>query len=488
MKPLAVLVNGIKNTIADRARKKYIKTAPAELESGTFDYAKPVKNGYFTVGFGKHSVMPDEPIPGKTTYYVAGYRINHPATGILDPMMAKAIYIDDNTGRGGVVICQIDSVGIMRHDVQIIREKLQDFCMRTGCRSINICSTHDHAGIDTMGLWGPLPKSGRNKEHIKKVVDGAIAAIEDAYRNRKDGDLYYGYCEIDPALYRDSRLPEVFSNKLHRIRFSPKNGGRDVYLVNFSSHSESLLGDNTLISADFPAYIAAEVEKEKSADMVYTVGAIGGLVMMRPMDDNPITSTKKTGRYLGEKLCQIDNEVKLPAAVQLITKEFYVPCDNHVLLAAAKVGIIPAKAYATGVGTGALNQSLLTEMTYFEIGDLKILLIPGEPFPENVFGGYLTAEESAEGKDPAINPPPLASLVDGELMVIGLANDEIGYMPPPNDFYLDPELPYITQRKDRLERRHYEETNSLGPDTAWHIYHAFRQMIHEVKQQKNKSK
>lgn len=484
MKPLAIIVNGIKSTLADRARKKFLKTAPEEPKIGTFDYVKPIDTGFFTVGFGKHSVMPAEPIPGKTTYYVAGYRVNHPATGVLDPMMAKAIYIDDNTGRGGIVICQIDSVGIMRHDVQIIRDKLADFCKATGCRSINICSTHDHAGIDTMGLWGPLPKSGRNKEHIQAVIDGAVAAIEDAYRSRKDGSLYYGFCEIDPALYRDSRLPEVFSNKLHRFRFSPNDGGRDIYFVNFSSHSESLLGDNTLISADFPAYIAAEVEKEKSADLVYTVGAIGGLIMMRPMDDDPVASTKKTGRYLGKKLCEITKEVKLPPAIQIISRELYVPCDNHVLLAAAKVGIIPAKPYATGVGSGALNQSLLTEMTYMEIGNVKILLIPGEPFPENIYGGYLRSEESAEGKDPSINPPPLNSLVDGELIVIGLANDEIGYMPPPNDFYLDPELPYVTQRKDRFDRRHYEETNSLGPETSWHIYHAFRQMLGDVQEHK----
>ncbi len=480
MNILGQVINGVKNTLAERARKQYLKQAPPEPAVGVFERAEPAEDRLYTAGFGKCSIMPDEPIPGKTVYYVAGYRINHPATGILDPMMAKAVYLDDHTGRGGVVFCQIDCVGLLRHDVQIIRARLQSFCEETGCRSINICSTHDHAGIDTMGLWGPLPKTGRNKEHMEKVYLGAQTAILNAYRNRREGALYYGFTEIDPALYRDSRLPEIFSNKLHRIRFVPNDGSREIYLVNFSSHSESLLGDNTLISADFPAYIAAEVEKEKGADMVYTVGAIGGLIMMRPMDDNNILSTKKTGRFLGKKLCEINNDVRLDAAINLVRQEFYVGCDNHVLLAAAKVGIIPAKPVATGVGSGALNQSLLTEMTYMEIGSLKMLLLPGESFPENIYGGYLSADESADGQSPAINPPPLCKETGLDLIVIGLANDEIGYIPPPNDFHLHPDMPYVKAHPDRFKRRHYEETNSLGPQTASRIYEVFHQIMRQV--------
>lgn len=482
MNLLSTVIDTVAGILSANAQKKFALHKPPVLQKGTFDRADAPKDGCFTVGFGKCPVMPACKIPGKTTFYVGGYRINHPATGVLDPMMAKAVYIDDNTGRGGVVICQIDSVGVFRPDVMEIRNRLPDFCAQTGCRSINICSTHDHAGIDTMGLWGPLPRSGRNKAQIEKMYEGAVLAIQKAYAARRDGDLYYGFTEIDRELFRDSRLPEVFSNKLHRVRFVPKDGGREIFFVNFSSHSESLLGKNTLISADFPAYIAAEVEKEAGADMVYTVGAIGGLIMMRPMDENNILSTKKTGAYLGKALCAIQNEKKLEPTVNLLRQEFYIPCDNHVLLGASKIHIIPVDAYATG--EGLLNQSLLTEMTYMEIGSLKMLLIPGEPFPENVYGGYLSAEESADGKDPAINPRPICEIAGEELMILGLANDEIGYMPPPNDFHLDKELPYINQHTDRFDRRHYEETNSLGPNTARRIAEVFEDMMRTIRAEK----
>ena len=46
-------------------------------------------------------------------------------------------------------------------------------------------------------------------------------------------------------------------------------------------------------------------------------------------------------------------------------------------------------------------------------------------------------------------------------MLIGLANDEIGYIIPRYNFELHEDAPYIGE----AEGDHYEETRSLGPDT-----------------------
>jgi hypothetical protein len=117
-------------------------------------------------------------------------------------------------------------------------------------------------------------------------------------------------------------------------------------------------------------------------------------------------------------------------------------------------------------------------MTFFDIDGLKMLMIPGEIFPELVYGGYLTAEGSSMEKGPEFCPSPLTEIAgDRNLLIFGLANDEIGYIVPPNDFYLDAEFPYIVAGKDRFGVTHYEETNSLGPDTAFKIAEVFTGMI-----------
>jgi len=117
--------------------------------------------------------------------------------------------------------------------------------------------------------------------------------------------------------------------------------------------------------------------------------------------------------------------------------------------------------------------------------DFRALFLPGEIYPELVYGGYLSATESAEGKSPSENPLPLTEIAgDKDIVIFGLSNDEIGYIVTPNDFMLNSELPYIDQVRDRLDRRHYEETNSLGPNTAHVIADTFTKMYDKVKKAK----
>ena len=102
-------------------------------------------------------------------------------------------------------------------------------------------SIHNHASIDTGGLWGPLPRSGRNKKYMELLAQKVKQVVLDAYNDRRDGDLYYGKKEAE-AIQRDSRLPEVYSKDVHRFRFVPKDGSREIWIINFASHTESLLG------------------------------------------------------------------------------------------------------------------------------------------------------------------------------------------------------------------------------------------------------
>ena len=46
--------------------------------------------------------------------------------------------------------------------------------------------------------------------------------------------------------------------------------------------------------------------------------------------------------------------------------------------------------------------------------------------------------------------------------LVGLANDELGYVIPPFNFEVSADLPWF----DEPDGDHYEETNSLGPQMA----------------------
>ena len=90
--------------------------------------------------------------------------------------------------------------------VKEIREKLADITGKDGLISINVGSTHAHSGIDTQGLWGNIPKTGRDEGYMDRVVEKVSEAIREAYTNRTEGSLYYSE-ESHPELFYDNRDP-----------------------------------------------------------------------------------------------------------------------------------------------------------------------------------------------------------------------------------------------------------------------------------------
>ena len=112
---------------------------------------------------------------------------------------------------------------------------------------------------------------------------------------------------------------------------------------------------------------------------------------------------------------------------------------------------------------------------------IKILLLPGELFPEIALGGFLKKDNSARGE--SYERETLYELLgEGEKMIFGLANDEIGYIIPENDFYLSPEKPYAFWAipKDKFGRLHYEETTCSGPYAAECITNAVKELVKGV--------
>ncbi len=453
--------------------KKLLKTNPAQPLNGTFVDNAPCDSGnIFTVGFGKCAVIPDD-IENKK-YYIAGYGENNPARGVIDPQYVHAMWLDDNSGRGGVLFISLDVVGILNKDVNRIREQLKEFSYKTGCRSINVFSTHNHAGIDTMGIWGKLPFSGKDPQFMELLFKRTVDACFKAYESRRDGDLYLGTIQV-PDMQEDIRTPVVYSKTLTRIRFVPSDGSDQVWFVNFASHSESLQGCNHLVSADFPCYFREKVKLDSGADVFYTVGAIGGMISMLVEDEDKLReehrlleSTRSIGYKLADYALSVTDEEKLEPVINFARREFYAKAENTILTLACYVGLLEADKFADS--SFEKYVCLKSEISLFEIGNKRILLLPCEIFPELVYGGFLNSEESATGKGAEVNPETLTNILgEKEIMVCGLANDELGYVVPPNDFILHPTAPYLENGRDKHNRRHYEETNSMGPEIAFEI-------------------
>lgn len=487
MKPLTAVYKTLNFLLTAQSKHITDKKTAVPVKAAEFNCTPRAKSDFFSLGYSKMSILPDD--VDKKKYYIAGYGENKPAEGVLDPPHAHAVWLDDLSGHGGIVLVSLDIVGMLNADVNRLRSRLREFSKLTGCRSINIVSTHNHAGIDTMGIWGPLPLSGKDPKYMELVFSQTVKAVEQAYASRKLGRLYLGKADV-PDMQEDIRTPIVYSKTLTRLRFAPADGSKDVYIINFASHSESLQGCNKLVSADFPHYLREKIFEDTGCETLYCVGAIGGMISMEIADEKEIRdsgndfsqSTRDIGRKLADYALSIKEETLLKPQIGCIRQEVFFKAENTILLLAAKIGLLEAKEFRFPDGSGFAMKS---EISYIEIDSLKFLLLPCEIFPELVYGGYLSAEESGTGFGGEINPTPLKEIVGDDVVIIGLANDELGYVLPPNDYVLHSETPYFENGRDMHDRRHYEETNSLGPETAAKIAETVSQIINTVEKTKS---
>lgn len=438
----------------------------------------------WTCGFGKAKYTPD--LGDGNIYYIAGYDSNNPAKSILDDLYARAVYLDDNRGDGGVIFCALDCVGISRHDINDIKMLALESGKLGKMKSINISATHTHAGIDTQGLWGEkIYKCGKNDKFMANLKRQAAKAIVEAYESRKDGKLYMGYTEtVD--MQADVRTPVTYDKNLTRLRFAPDDKSGDIYVVNFASHAE-LLGTTTKVSADFPAYLIKEIEENvPKSNAVFFNGAIGGMISAKEIKKvyrNEIDCEeymKGFGKELGKIALSIEEEKELKPIVNIKSKGIRVVADNTVLILARYL-----KVLNNDIGrTEKRNKACIySEVGYAELGDkdVAMFLIPGELFPELYTGEFLPPEEAGTHRKSSYKKV-LSEMTDCKhKFVIGLCNDELGYILAENDFVLHESLPYINNGKDDMDRGHYEETNSTGPNTAGTILNAVEELIGSAK-------
>ena len=437
--------------------------------------AQPVvlKGERWQCGFAMREVMPDS--LDSAFYVIAGHGPGRKAEGVHDPLTVRAMWI--GTGGGGVAHVCADFIGLTNTEVNGIRKSLDVFIKVTNCAAVNISCTHTHGSFDTVGYWGRLPLTGKVPEYMEKITRSIHDAVVEAYLNRKDGVLSVGTAHV-PGAQHQRRKPEVFHDTLTRIRFTPDDGSAETWLLNFAAHPNTLGGGNRLISADYPYYLRETIAKSSDANVLFGIGAIGA-VDPGEYDDNNWERTRMQGEALAEAALSIDNDRELEPVIRSIAQPFYYPVDNPVLNFLAMLGVMSSAKFACEKGD--LKMALRSEMSYLTLGDLHILMLPGEEFPPLAYGGYRDANHSATGKGPEANPKPLVEIAgDDDLLIFGVTNDMAGYVVPPNEFILNPTKPYLDTATDKFGDRHYHETNSLGESAAFTIAEEFAKLAEKM--------
>ncbi len=459
--------------------KRYGKKVAKTVVAPELPEAKPetITGEFFRAGFSTDEIMPD--MSSGKTYWIAGHGSGHKMEGILTPVYVSAVWLDCG-GDEGILWIGVDAVGMTNVEVKKIRSMVMASEKISGCKNINISFTHSHSGIDTLGYWGKpnlvsIPSDGKDPAYIELVMNQALKVSEEAYAARKSGKLYSGNIQVKDGLRAGRDLPEKHEI-LSRIRFVPDDGSNETWILNFGAHPNSLGGDNRMLSAEYPYYLRQKIAAEAGANVLYGIGAIGAMDAAMLDEEDRVNCIKLQGEMFADAAMKIDNDAQLKPELKFVRQQFYIPVENNVLTLLATRNVMSFNAYPCK--ESELGISIISEITYMDIGGQKVLLLPGESFVSTVYGGYMPAETSSTGKGPEINPAPLAEIAgDSSFITFGVSNDMTGYVVPPNDFVLNPTQPYLNTWRDRFDKNHYHETNSMGIQTQKVIADAFSTVI-----------
>jgi hypothetical protein len=441
------------------------------------------------VGFGETDITPD--LAGNKPVWIAGYGHGRKATGIHDPLMARAVVLQHAGQR--IALVAVDLVGLQYPEVKRIRTELKDYAY------VLVASTHNHEGPDVIGIWGATPlHRGVSDSYLQFVVERSIRAVRNAEQNLVAARAGFGTTTED-SLLRDSREPYIKDGVIRVLRFSRESDGKTLGLVTqFSCHPESLGSRNTLITADFPSSTVARLKAEHGCPVVYFSGAVGGLMTnpSEPIRDREgkehHDGTFEYAQVFGERVADaMTAAVKSSQPVELTpfrvaATPIAIPIENQIYRAAREIGVLRRDAFvATGnpeqltplpltptVGTGV---ALETEVSYLRLGEVHVAGIPGELYPELVYGKVQNPVDAGGDFPDAAVEPAVSEIMPGEKwLILGLANDEIGYIIPKRQW--DEKPPFCYGRK----RSQYGEINSCGPNVAPIIMEALAKRVREV--------
>lgn len=431
----------------------------------------------YRAGFAKAEIMPDLSLD--RTYWIAGHGSGHKMEGTLSPVYIHAMWLDCGNDEG-IIWISADIVGLTNIEVNKIRGMILSRPEMKNCKAVNFSCTHSHSGVDTLGYWGKanlvsIPSDGKVPEYMEMLFSKAVEVSVEAYKNRKAGRLFTGRVSIEGGLSTGRRLPEKHEY-LTRLRFAPDDGSSEIWVMNIGAHPNSLGGSNRMLSGEYPYFMREQIKAERGAEVIFGIGAIGGMDAKDFHLEDRVEEIKNQARYYAEKSFEIENEKELSPEIKFICQQFYLPVDNNVLLLLAMRGTMSFKAYPSNAS--ALGVAMKTEITYMTIGGQKILLLPGENFVSTVYGGFMDKENSTTGLSPEVNAQPLADIVgDHEMIAFGVTNDMAGYCVPKNDFVLHPTQPYLNSTRDRFDENHYHETNSMGPLTHKFIADTLKMVV-----------
>lgn len=400
--------------------------------------------------------------------YLGGFDMGRRNTGVRDPIYAHVLYLDD--GSELLVLVSIDTIGLDNDQVRDVRALASE---RHRNRII-ITATHNHAGPDTIGLWGPacmgLPLCpGLVPEYMETLKYLIASGIDRAVQTAEPSRIRFAKGPVDRGLSINIH-PEIRMQKDDVVRVmaleSVEDGRNIAVVANWGCHAEAMWNDD-LLSADWPGEFYRRWEAARGGVPLFVQHALGGLVSVNPgagklaleseiMDvflehvtvEERLGIAERIGKGLFEAVeaaLEGSEDVYGPEGVtfSILTEDLKLRVDNWIFDYLGRRKLLQRQIVKRNRKPYMKTDILVAR---FRNGDevlADLVTVPGEP------------------------SSPLVEVLDATSdapvrFTVSLGNDEIGYIVREEDW--------------ELESYSYERTMSLGKETGTVILETIREL------------
>jgi hypothetical protein len=390
------------------------------------------------------------------SYWLAGFERGRAALEVHDELSARALVMQSGDWRR-VALATVDLIGLPQSRIERLRNHPR--VRSLGLDQLCIVATHTHAAPDSLGLWGPeVDRSGVDPEYLASVEERLIEVLERACRDLQPVVARTATTRT-PGWIQAAHPEDTVEDRLHVLQLRREAVGTLATVVSWSPHPDVLGADNQAVSADYPGALRAAMEASHGGTCLFVPGALGGGMSgcKLALPGRGFQRCENLGEQLGRQASQaLRDSLPLHAApMELRRQKFRVPLDNALLQAGLQSGTLEPRTLSFSAGAAWIH----SECSMWSLGELSWLLLPGEIDPALLVA---TAGEHWPYR------PLREALEPAQAWVLGLANDELGYIVPPWRW---------STAKDPVAPRPAQEMHSVGGELAARLFAALECMV-----------
>ena len=353
-------------------------------------FAGRVSRADLMAGAAKIDITPDVI---STTVPLGGYaaRRGAPATGIHDPVYARAITLSD----GGAKIClvSVDLCFVPANlKAEIVERVANAGISGMDAAHLLISATHTHCGPDPLAMH-----SGNNFPELKNwthfdanLLDFTADKIASAVIAANGGQIpaKIGFRKVNLSrrhLNRNRRGDKTIDADLTLLKITATDGKPLAALFNFAAHPTLYSEKMMQISADWPGAATENVERElgHNAVCLFLNGDEGDATVDGATGDTAEERAANYGATIGRAVLDLMRPIKTKSRVALSawTQNVVLPPRQPnplFLIAAGQLGASFGQAQA--LVTGLMPTE--TALSFAQIGGLLLIGFPCEPTGE----------------------------------------------------------------------------------------------------------